>query len=122
MEPNRVIIDDPYIAAPTAASVSEAYEWFEQCLRRRGRWRFRFVFDWSNFWIGFSYDKEKRGVMIFPVPMLGVEISFPRVTRTIVLPHGMGVATLQYLEGNPDVAAETQWPQPPRDPQNLSGH
>jgi len=38
--------------------------------------RLRLLFAWYDFWIGLFWDKRKRRLYIFPVPMFGVVIDF----------------------------------------------
>lgn len=34
------------------------------------------IFAWYDFWVGMYYDRNKRILYIFPIPMLGVVIDF----------------------------------------------
>lgn len=36
--------------------------------------KIRPVFAWYDMWVGVFYDRSKRRVWIFPVPMLGVVV------------------------------------------------
>ena len=36
--------------------------------------RIKFIFAYYNFWIGIFYDKNKKYVYIFPIPMFSIII------------------------------------------------
>jgi hypothetical protein len=38
------------------------------------RWRVTPMFAWYDFWVGWFYDRQKRRLYIFPVPMFGVMV------------------------------------------------
>ena len=38
--------------------------------------RIRPIFAWYDFWVGVFYDRAKRSLYLFPVPMLGVVIQW----------------------------------------------
>jgi hypothetical protein len=34
------------------------------------------IFAWYDFWIGLFYDRQKRRLYIFPIPMFGIQLDF----------------------------------------------
>jgi len=34
----------------------------------------RLIFAWYDFWVGFYYDRNKKYLYIFPVPMIGLRV------------------------------------------------
>ena len=38
--------------------------------------RFKFLFAWYDLWVGFFWDKKKKWLYIFPIPMLGLIVKF----------------------------------------------
>lgn len=40
------------------------------------RFRVRPMFAWYDFWVGVFYDRRKSALYVFPVPMLGVRVSW----------------------------------------------
>jgi hypothetical protein len=64
----------------------EAAAWMEHCGREKGleirdipraRLSIKPMFAWYDLWIGAFWDRQKRRLYIFPIPMFGVVIQFP---------------------------------------------
>jgi hypothetical protein len=39
------------------------------------------MFAWYDFWVGLFWDRQKRRLYVFPVPMIGFCIQFPESAR-----------------------------------------
>lgn len=37
------------------------------------------IFAWYDFWIGLFYDKNKKTLYLFPIPMFGIKIQFMEI-------------------------------------------
>ena len=38
----------------------------------------KFIFAWYDFWVGLFFDRPKRKVYVFPLPMVGMEVQLPK--------------------------------------------
>lgn len=41
----------------------------------------KLIFAWYDFWIGWYWDRQRRRLYIFPVPMFGIMIEFRKEKR-----------------------------------------
>lgn len=39
------------------------------------------IFAWYDFWVGLFWDGKKKILYVFPVPMLGIKISFHELEK-----------------------------------------
>lgn len=53
--------------------------------------RIRPIFAWYDFWVGAFWDRDKRRLYLFPVPMFGLVIRFGREFKS-------PVEALRYLQ------------------------
>ncbi len=68
---------------------------------KQGWWRL--IFRWYDFWVGAFFDRKKRKVYVFPVPVIGVEIQLPtgkRCSQRMSMAPWMYTAQCDLTEGH----------------------
>ncbi len=40
--------------------------------------KIKLIFAWYDFWIGFFFDRERKKLYFFPIPMFGISFEFRR--------------------------------------------
>ena len=53
--------------------------------------KIEFIFKWYDLWVGFFWDKKKRWLYFFPIPMCGIIFKFKSNTIYPMVKHVSGM-------------------------------